>query len=1168
MNNNFTKLMLAALLTGGSLGVSADDLIAFPDAAGWGRFAKGVRANLSSASVYHVTNLKDSGTGSLRDAISQPNRIIVFDVAGVINISSRLVFKNNLYVAGQTAPGEGVTVYGDGVSFSGANNIIVRYMRFRMGHGGSSGKDCAGIANGQNMIFDHCSFSWGLDETFSINPDNKGQHPDYITISNTIMGQGLMPHSAGGLMQSNYITLYRNLYCDNSTRNNKVKGINQFVNNVVYNWSNMAYNMGGDSSGDSYCNIEGNLFINGPSKGGNAFSGGSGEGAFNFYGNDNWQDSNMDGIFDPYEVTNYAAGTRQDTPYDYPELPKYAGNSLLETLIPTVGASLPYRDPSDCYMIDEVMSVGKKGALISNEETLPYGAPNTWSVWGGNSRVDTDDDGIPDVWETKLGTDPNKDDALELAANGYTNIENYVNSITVDDRDYYLRKPLCIEFVSATTSTIKLQWCDYTYGEDGFVIELRKAGTNVWKEMARTSANATSYTLTGLPDGTQYDVRLRAFADDKTSDYSEVVTMATRPVETGVIDIDSYEPDLTWDNTATAWDLTTKSWNGGQEAYTDGKKVLFNATEDATAMLTETVLPEAIVVKGNGNVTIDGTGFINGETSVNKGGEGTLTLKTENTYEGATVLHDGVIEFSSLKDGGQASAIGASTNFAQNWIFDGGVYKYTGASTSTDRAAQVKNETELNVANKSAVVTMNGTFEGSGDLAFNGEGQVKIGTTKFFSYTGATILRGGTVYLSTTDISKAGIGSSSKLVMAGGELKTKGETSGYETYSFPMEIKAGTVSQFSPNRCCYWNSTVTGSGTLQFNIPYLREYLKGNFKEFTGKLIANGVSTEKEGSLLLLNSNSVTLPNAIVELAGNARLAAWETNGASTIGGLSGAKTTYLSGSSKKTSGFSCTWTIGGANTDETFEGKINNWSAGGSGYKGNTKIIKTGKGYWRLTGTNDFSGGTVINGGNLIVNGTNSGTGNVTLNNVGSTLSGKGSVAGAVKVTNGTIIQAGDIEDEDYGTKLTLKGQLTVASGGIVSVQTDGTTCNTIVTTAPILEDGAVIQIGEGESDSSYALGKTYQVFSTGATLKGKVKIIPSAPYNGLVWDTSALSTEGVLKVADATGIQGISVADGLKNVQYFDVNGVRVSSPAAGATIVRGTDANGKVIVRKIMK
>jgi len=462
-----TTLFLGLLLAGSSLCANAQQL-AFPGAQGWGRFATGGR----TGTVYHVTNLNDSGAGSLRDAVSQPNRIVVFDVAGVIKINSRIVFAKNLYVAGQTAPGEGVTVYGNGVSFSGATNTIVRYMRFRMGKGGASGKDCAGIANGTNMIFDHCSFSWGLDETFSINPDGKGENPENITISNTIMGQGLMTHSAGGLMQSNNITLYRNLYCDNSTRNNKIKGINQYVNNIVYNWKNAAYNMGGDSAGDSYCNIESNLFINGPAKGGAAFTGGNSN--FHFYGDDNWQDSNMDGKYDPVLVTDYSAGDRQNVPYNYPELEKLPGNTLVENLLPTVGASLPYRDYSDCYMIDEVYSFGTKGALIYDEKTLIYGAPDTWTVWEGNKRVDTDGDGMPDAWEEANGTDPNKNDAMAIAANGYANIENYINSITRDDRDYFLRAPLCLQHEESTQNSITVSWLDYSDNEDGFIVELEK----------------------------------------------------------------------------------------------------------------------------------------------------------------------------------------------------------------------------------------------------------------------------------------------------------------------------------------------------------------------------------------------------------------------------------------------------------------------------------------------------------------------------------------------------------------------------------------------------------------------------------------------------------------------------------------------------------------------
>ena len=1159
------RFLLSALLAGGCLVVQAQQL-AFPEAQGWGRFAVGAR---QGGSVYHVTNLNDSGAGSLRDAISQPNRFVVFDVAGVINIKDRLVFKKNQYIAGQTAPGEGITIYGNGVSFSAADNIIVRHMRFRMGHKGSSGKDAAGIANGQNMIFDHCSFSWGLDETFSINPDNKGLHPDYITISNCIMGQGLMPHSAGGLMQSNYISLYRNLYIDNATRNNKIKGVNQYVNNIVYNWKNGCYIMGGDSKGDSFVNIEGNLFINGPANGGNAFSGGSGEGAFNFYGEDNWQDNNMNGKFDPQEVTNYAAGIRQSIRYDYPDMPKWPATSLLENLLPIVGASLPYRDYSDYYMVDEVNSLGKQGELLANEENLPYGAPNTWKLWSGNQRIDSDGDGMPDTWEKANGTDPNKDDAMVIAANGYANIENYINSITVDDRDYFLRAPMCVEFVSATSTTIKLKWRDYTYAEDGFAVEIKKKNESEWKEISRTAANATSATLDGLEPGVAYSVRVRAFAStDKYSVYSPELTMATRPVEMGMIDIDTYLPDLTWDNEAVAWDFASKSWNQGMDAFVDGKKVLFDAQNAVHVSLNETVSPKAIVVKGNGSIVMDGKGQIAGNASMNKAGDGKFALYSSNSYVGATILHEGVLEFNTLKNGSEPSAIGASANFAQNWIFDGGTYRYVGETTATDRAAQIKRETELNIANKEATVTLNGVFEGDGDLIFNGDGQVTIGTTKFFGYKGATILRGGRVYLPSTDISKVGIGASSKLVMAGGELKTKGDASGYETYSFPIEVKEGTTSQFSPNRCCYMKNKVTGSGNLQLNIPYLREYLQGDYSGFTGRLIANGVSTEKQGSLLLFNKG-INMPNTVIEAVGNTRLAGWDTSANLKIGGLSGTSTTYLSGSSKNTKGFTCSWTVGSANTDETFAGSINNWAAGGSSYQGTVNITKTGSGYWRLTGKNDYKGTTNVLGGNLIINGTNSGTGAV--NVLKGTVSGKGSIAGPVRVYGGATIQAGDVEEGANGAKLTLLKSLEVKSEGVVYLLTEGSSYNTIAANQVSLEDGAVIKIGDDEN-LLFMDGETVPVFSGKVAVNGKVKMIPEIPGEGQTWDLTSLATEGVVKVKGfPTVINGILtdfLGKDIRKIECFDMTGRKVNMTSHGTYLLRATTQAGEVLTRKVVK
>jgi len=404
--------------------------LAFPGAVGWGRFARGARAGANPA-VYHVTNLDDAGPGSLRDAVSKPNRVVVFDVAGVIRLQSRVTFAPGLLIAGQTAPGDGVTVYGDGCSFSGADDLICRYVRWRMGKGGAKGKDCAGISRGTNMIFDHCSFSWGRDETFSINPDRhrKGALGD-ITLQHCIISHGLLPHSAGGLIQTDRVTLYRNLYSCNSTRNNKVKGTCQYANNIVYNWKNGCFIMGGDSSGTSRCNIEGNLFINGPSGGGDAFV--RGNDRFHFFSHDNWQDANADGVFNPVclDGVQTGGGDRVAARFDYPALPLVPAKSLLKTL-DRVGAALPARDPYDTLVVKEVQSLGTAGALISSEAELACGAPSTWKLAAGRAQPDTDGDGLPDAWEAKNGTDRRKPDATALARNGYLNIENYINSISV-----------------------------------------------------------------------------------------------------------------------------------------------------------------------------------------------------------------------------------------------------------------------------------------------------------------------------------------------------------------------------------------------------------------------------------------------------------------------------------------------------------------------------------------------------------------------------------------------------------------------------------------------------------------------------------------------------------------------------------------------------------------
>ena len=215
-------------------------LPAFPGAEGFGRFATGGRGG----TVYHVTNTNDSGAGSFRTGATTPNCTVVFDVGGVIRISNVVAVASNVTIAGQTAPGGGVSIYGYRLSYSGANNTITRFLRVRMGLNGDD-NDTITIANGHDMIFDHLSVSWGRDETFSVS----GSNPTNITIQSTIVSQGMQTHSAGGLIQTDGgVSILRSFYIDNDTRNPKVKGTNEFVNNVIYNWGTDAYILG-DSAG-------------------------------------------------------------------------------------------------------------------------------------------------------------------------------------------------------------------------------------------------------------------------------------------------------------------------------------------------------------------------------------------------------------------------------------------------------------------------------------------------------------------------------------------------------------------------------------------------------------------------------------------------------------------------------------------------------------------------------------------------------------------------------------------------------------------------------------------------------------------------------------------------------------------------------------------------------
>ncbi|KAL3421104.1 pectate lyase [Phlyctema vagabunda] len=420
--NAITAMLFFYLFLFALLPASLAQQLAFPGAEGFGRYAKGGRGG----SVYVVTNLNDSGTGSLRNAVSATDRIVVFAVGGLITIDSRIVVSKRVTILGQTAPGDGITVYGNGWSFSNADDAIVRYIRIRMGKGGDSGKDGVTIAEGKNMIFDHVSVSWGRDETFSISGEVYN-----ITIQNSIVAQGLETHSCGGLIQTDGgVSLFRNLYIDNKTRNPKVKGINDFTNNVVYNWGGGGGYIAGDSDGTSFANIMGNYFISGPSTSVTAFTRGNAN--FNGYVLNNYYDPGRDGTLDGTILgassSNYGGMVLVATRYNYPPVARLLTAPDAVTYVTTYAGASKVRDSIDTRLVAEVRSWGKTGELISDETASPMNGPGT--IAGGTVATDTDGDGIPDSAEAVLGTNPNVVDSIgDANGNGYANVEDWANSL-------------------------------------------------------------------------------------------------------------------------------------------------------------------------------------------------------------------------------------------------------------------------------------------------------------------------------------------------------------------------------------------------------------------------------------------------------------------------------------------------------------------------------------------------------------------------------------------------------------------------------------------------------------------------------------------------------------------------------------------------------------------
>lgn len=436
--------------------------IAFPEAEGYGKYTTGGRGG----SVFIVNNLNDNGTGSFREAAEKKyKRIIVFTVSGTIHLEKKLVIQGNVTIAGQTAPGDGICIADHTVSIGG-DNIIVRFMRFRLGDknqnggmvDGSGGDDAFGGTKKKNIIIDHCSFSWSTDEAISIYAG------DSTTLQWNLIAEPLNysyhfetgdadyeNHGFGGIWGGLHSSFHHNLFAHCKSRTPRFNGVRHttsefadFRNNVIYNWGvNNVY----AGEGGIY-NIVNNYYKSGPSTSKNVKQQISNPFKRNdipfgkWYVNGNFvygselvtQNNHLgiklnDGSKDDFDSVIVA------TAFSASVVKTSSAEVAYKEVLKNTGCIFPQRDTLDQRIIEDV--INGTGKLIDVQGGYVHGSTyeqtkNAWPVLKQlPAPKDSDQDGMPDNWEISKGLNPNDatDSSQYKLDNNYTNIEIYLNQL-------------------------------------------------------------------------------------------------------------------------------------------------------------------------------------------------------------------------------------------------------------------------------------------------------------------------------------------------------------------------------------------------------------------------------------------------------------------------------------------------------------------------------------------------------------------------------------------------------------------------------------------------------------------------------------------------------------------------------------------------------------------
>ncbi|WP_339709515.1 hypothetical protein [uncultured Kriegella sp.] len=410
----------------GNLSKNYGELKAFPTAEGFGKYATGGRGGY----IVKVTNLNDSGTGSLREALKMTGtRTIVFTVGGTINCSTYLDIpykSGNVTIAGQTAPGDGILIKGAELRIS-ASNVIVRYLKIRPGLSTSgSNEDGINISayNGthiENIVVDHCSISWVRDENFALVGGFSGSTIKKVTLQNSVISES--GFGALNYKRTSNISYYGNFFAHNGERN--IRSNNplsdqldfEMINNIVYGatwFTNPSLGTKFSVVNNKYkasreVSVRANALVNGENDG----TGSAGnthayiEGNINPAGRSQWS-SNLNSYIKSSAFASSGTSVM-------------SANELETKVLPKVGASYPTRDAVDKRLVNQYDA--GNGTLNGS------GSYPSMSNTSRSSGYDSDGDGMADEWEQSMGLDSNdaSDANQDRNGDGYTNLEDFLN---------------------------------------------------------------------------------------------------------------------------------------------------------------------------------------------------------------------------------------------------------------------------------------------------------------------------------------------------------------------------------------------------------------------------------------------------------------------------------------------------------------------------------------------------------------------------------------------------------------------------------------------------------------------------------------------------------------------------------------------------------------------